>query len=512
MMIPAVAVLDIGKTNKKVALYDDEMRPLAVRRRRIDTISRDGLDIEDVETAEGWFLDQLRELSAEYAVRGIAISAHGASLVCIDSDGTLSVPPAAYTNEVEEGVHEGFWAAMGDPRDVQRRTATAEVKPLINPGKLLWYLKESRPEEFQRTRHILFYPQYFGYRLTGRIAADITYAGCHGYLWDFGRSDWSEVVDKLGVRGMLPGRPGLPADELGPISPRIAEITGLSPDTRVTLGIHDSNSSLIPYLITQDRDFVLNSTGTWCVAMHPVEDVRFEDDELGKMVFYNLSYEGKPIKTSILMGGLEYAFYTEMLMARHKRGYVPGYNPGVYSTILARPRTFILPSVVPGSGQFPDSPARVLDDGVWYSAADIADGRRWPEAFENYRAGFALVNLSVAIQTTAALRRVGLVPGTEVFIEGGFRSNGSYAALLGALMPDNPLFLTSLDEAACFGAALTARAMVDGVSVASLKRYVRLEKKPVRKARLPGLQEYVRRFMEALQYGDAGKNIDKALH
>ena len=54
--------------------------------------------------------------------------------------------------------------------------------------------------------------------------------------------------------------------------------------------------------------------------------------------------------------------------------------------------------------------------------------------------------------------------------------------------------------------------MVDGVSVASLKRYVRLEKKPVRKARLPGLQEYVRRFMEALQHGDAGKNIDKALH
>ena len=497
-MIPALAVLDIGKTNKKVVIYDDEMRLLAVRRRTIDTVFRDGLDIEDVENAEKWFLDQLRELSKEFAVRAVAISAHGASLVCIDADGNPSVPPAAYTNEVDEGVHERFWAAMGSSSDIQRRTATAEVRPLINPGKLLWYLKESRPEQFKRTRHILFYPQYFGYRLTGRIAADITYAGCHGYLWDFEKSDWSEVADKLGIRGMLPPRPGLPTEELGPVSAETAAAAGLSPDTRVTLGIHDSNSSLIPYLITQDNDFVLNSTGTWCVAMHPVEHVRFEDDELGKMVFYNLSYQGRPIKTSILLGGLEYAAYTDLLTARHGSTDSSGSDLSVYSEIIKNPRTFILPSIVPGSGQFPDSPARIIDEGTEYPIADITSGRRWPKAFDNLQTGFALTNLSVAIQSVAALRRVGLAPGTEVFIEGGFRQNPHYCALLSALLPRNPLFLTALDEATSFGAALTAKAMVDGVSVASLSRYVKLDKKPVEAAHFAGLDGYVQRFTALL--------------
>ena len=494
-----VAVLDIGKTNKKVALYDEEMNPIAVRKRKIETYVQDGLDIEDIETVVDWFLQQLGELGKEYEIRSIAVTTHGATFVCLDGEGNPSVPPVAYTNEVDESVHERFWAAMGNPKGIQRNTATAEVKPLINPAKLLWFLKESRPEDFKRTKHILLYPQYFAYRLTGRIAADITYTGCHSYLWDFGKNDWSEVTDKLGIRGMLPKKPGLPTEELGPLSPEVAARTGLSPDVKVTLGIHDSNSSLIPYLITQKKDFVLNSTGTWCVAMHPVDQVRFEADELGKMIFYNLSFEGRPVKTSILMGGLEYAFYTEAVMKHHGKQEWPDYDPAMYADILSRPRTFLLPSLVPGSGQFPDSVARVVDEGEEYSPNDIETGNRWPKAFEDYRAGFALANLSLAIQTRIALLRVGLTPGTEVFIEGGFRQNENYGALLGALLPENPLYLTSLDEATSFGAALTAKALADGVSVASLKKYVKLDKQPVTPARLDGLEDYVAAFMAYIE-------------
>lgn len=495
----AVAVLDIGKTNKKVALYDENLSPIAVRKRKIETYVKDGLDIEDIETVVDWFLQQLSELGAEHEIRSIAVTTHGATFVCLDSEGNPSVPPVAYTNEVDEGVHERFWAAMGNPKDVQRETATAEVKPLINPAKLLWFLKESRPEDFKRTKHILFYPQYFAYRLTGRFSADITYTGCHSYLWGFEKGDWSTVADTLGIRGMLPEKPGLPTEKLGTLSPDIAARTGLSPETTVTLGVHDSNSSLIPYLITQEKDFVLNSTGTWCVAMHPVERVCFEEDELGKMVFYNLSYEGKPVKTSILLGGLEYAFYTEAIMKHHDREEWPDYDPAMYADILSRPRTFLLPSLVPGSGQFPDSRARVIDEGEEYSPDDIESGRRWPKAFEDYRAGFALANLSLAIQTRIALLRVGLTPGTEVFIEGGFRRNSNYGALLGALLPENPLYLTSLEEATSFGAALTAKALADGVSVASLKKYVSLDKQPVTPAELYGLEDYVFAFMEHLE-------------
>jgi L-fuculokinase len=232
--------------------------------------------------------------------------------------------------------------------------------------------------------------------------------------------------------------------------------------------------------------------------MHPVDKVDFSPEELGKMVFYNLSFQGSPVKTSVLLGGLEYAFYTDALMAHHDRDDWPDYDPAMYTDILKSPRTFILPAIVFGSGQFPNSIARVVDEGTDYSIPDITDGRRWPKAFDDYLGGFALANLSLAIQTRIALQRVGLEPGTEVFIEGGFRLNQNYGALLGALLPENPLYLTALEEATSFGAALCGKALQDNVSVASLKNYVSLDKQFVEPAKLDGLEGYVDAFLANL--------------
>lgn len=494
----ALAVLDIGKTNKKLVIYDDMMNLVTIRKRAIDTISVDGLDLEDIETVVQWFLEELRDLSAQYNIKAISITTHGATLVCVDSQGKPSMSPVAYTNEVDDSVHKRFWETMGNPKDLQRQTATAEIKPLINVGKLLWYMKERWPEDFAKTSHILFYPQYFAYRLTGKVAADITSVGCHGYLWDFHRQEWSAVCDKLGIRTMLPLQPSLPGECLGTITRDVADSSGLSPDTLVTMGIHDSNSSLIPYLITQEKDFVLNSTGTWCVAMHPANDVVFEENELGKMVFYNLSFEAKPIKTSILMGGFEYSVYTDALMKHHQLSDWPDYDPQMYADILDNPRTFLLPTMLPGAGQFPEAVARVIDGSNEYAIEDILAQKVWPEAFNDYQSGFALANLSLAIQTRIALQRVGLTPGTKVFIEGGFRQNTNYGALLGALLPDNPLYLTSLDEATSFGAALIGKAAIDDVPIRSLKNYVQLDMAGITPARLDGLERYAELFLSHL--------------
>ena len=217
------------------------------------------------------------------------------------------------------------------------------------------------------------------------------------------------------------------------------------------------------------------------------------------MVFYNLSYANQPVKTSVLLGGLEYEAYTDALMTHHKRKDWPDYSPSMYRDILANPSSFILPTVVPGTGQFPDSVARVIDEGESYLFADILEGRRWPGAFDDYLRGFALANLSLAIQTRIALQRVDLAPGTEVFIEGGFRQNQNYGALLGAMLPENPLFLTELEEATSYGAALCAKALADGVSVESLKDFVSLDKKSIEPAVLDGLEGYVEAFLGNLE-------------
>ncbi|MDA3951753.1 MAG: FGGY family carbohydrate kinase [Spirochaeta sp.] len=499
-MQQVIAVLDIGKTNKKVVLFDTSLQMVETRKRKIEPYEADGIRVEDVEQIEEWFLQQLTELAADYEIRAITIATHGAAAVCVGADGKPSVPPVDYTQPVDEGVRERFFAEMGSPAELQVATATAEVQPLINVGKSLFFLKERYPEGFAKTKHLLFYPQYFAYRLTGVATADVTYTGCHSYLWDFTKGDWSVVVDRLGIRDALPKRPILPTEVIGTVTDEVARRTGISPEVVVTAGIHDSNSSLIPYLITRDSDFVLNSTGTWCVAMHPTDSVSFAADEVGKMVFYNLSYVGKPVKTSILTGGLEYETYHRILSKRHGRTDEPEPDHDLFREIVDRAEAFILPSVIKGSGQFPDTEARTVEfpGPTITPLVDFADGASVPAALDDYERGLALVDLSVAIQTVVALRRVGLVAGTDLFIEGGFRNNRGYLAFLSALLPDNPIFLTSVEEATSFGAALCGKSALEGRPVAELADAVDITLQPIEPAHLPGIDAYYQRFLDLL--------------
>lgn len=497
-----IAVLDIGKTNKKIALFDSSMTMVETRRRRIDAIETDGVRAEDVSAIEEWFLEELAGLTGQYDIRAISITTHGAAAVCVDGNGSVAVPPVDYTFPVEDELHQRFFREMGTPEDLQRTTITADVRPLINVGKALFFLREQFPERFARIRHVLLYPQYFAWRLTGAATADITYTGCHSFLWDYGRGDWSAVVDRLGLRHAFPDKPILPADVAGTISREVAERTGLGTDVIVTAGIHDSNASLIPYLITREGDFLLNSTGTWCVAMHPERDVQFTPAEEGKMVFYNLSYSGQPIKTSILMGGMEYENYQRILTRMHgEPAQPPGsvVNTPLLEEIVSAADTFVLPSIMRGSGQFPDSAARIVEHGQVIPFEQIDSGAQVPKAFADHERALALVDLSVALQTVVALERVGLRKGTEIFIEGGFRNNRQYLALLTALLPDNPVSLTSVEEATSFGAALCARAALDGVPVEDLAHMVSMDIQPVEQLSLPGIARYQERFLELVE-------------
>lgn len=492
----AVAVLDIGKTNKKLLVYDERLTVVHATSTRIETVTVEGLDVEDIDAIESWALDQLTIAARSWPIRAISVSGHGATVVCVGADGRPSVPPVAYTNEVDEAFHDAFAAEIGAPDDLQVPTATAEVRPLINVAKLLYFEKRRWPDAFARTRHILLYPQYFAWRLSGAAAAEATYLGSHTYLLDPRTLDWSPVVDRLGIRAMLPERVGRPTDVIGTITADVAQRTGLNRDTKVLAGIHDSNASILPYLITRDDEFVLNSTGTWCVAMHPAREVAFAADEIGRMVFYNVSYVGQPIKTSILMGGLEYDTYRSLIASRHPEWTPAPFDATRYLRIAREMSLFVLPSVVVGAGQFPGSHARIIEDGTRYPLPAIQDGTSVPAVFATPDDAIAAVNLSIAIQSAVALRRTGLATGTPIYVEGGFRNNDAYLAILAALLPDNPISLTTLEEATSTGAALTAIAAAEGVSVDTLGERVTIHEEPVSPPVLPGVETYAARLLE----------------
>ncbi len=499
-----VAVIDIGKTNKKVHIYDETLALVDAASKSFESAAQDGVPFVPSDQVETWLLDTLSALGSRYPIELISIATHGATFACVDTDGELAIPIVDYTFEPGAELHKGFYELAGPPDELQRRTATLELPALLNIAQGIRYFQVSRPDAWARVRHVLFYPQYLAFRLTGKIGADYTYAACHTYLFDFSALDYSSVADALEVRSLLPATIREPGTILGRIDPAVAGRTGLSPATRVTLGIHDSNSSLLPYLIKRpDEDLIVNSTGTWCVAMHPEDHVAFADEEIGKAVFYNMSAFRRPVKTSILMGGLEFETYTTILKQRFGMASLPDFDPDVYRDVVKTAREFILPAVAPGTGQFPDSVARVVDHDEVFMLEDIRSGARVPELFSNTRRAVAVLNLSLAIQTITALERVGLVPGVTVYTEGGFRNNRDYNALLATLAPESSFRLSGMPEATSFGAAVLGWAAAEGLDVTELASRFDLIDEPVGTIEVPGLDAYVQAFWRHLVTGNA---------
>jgi sugar (pentulose or hexulose) kinase len=312
--------------------------------------------------------------------------------------------------------------------------------------------------------------------------------GNHTYLWDQVDNKLSAAAEKLGIGLLIPGKLNKSWDILGTISEEVAAKTGLSRETIVTMGIHDSNSSLLPHFAKKgEKGFILNPTGTWCVVMNPVEKYGFAADEIGKVVFFNISAFGMPIKTAIFLGGLEFETWSRLIMEKHRRNDFPGWNEELYRHILAERRLFLLPELTQGSGQFPSSRARIVEDGKDYlfGSTDFA-----PPCLDDYETCFAILRISLVMQTLTALERVGIKKGYEVYTEGGFRKDESYNRLLACALPFNKVYLTDIAEATALGAAMTAKMALSGKALKDLAGDFEISYEEQEKFFLPELEAY----------------------
>jgi L-fuculokinase len=506
-MDKAIAVIDIGMTNKKVAVYDQRLRVLDSVSRTFLPLMVEGLETHDLAGMEAWFLDTLASFAKRFPIGAIAVTTHGATMVCLGEDGEPCAPCVYYTHEPGDDFQERFYRAVGDRRELQSQTGTPPLSAMINPSKGLFFLKERFPEAFARSRIVLNYPQYWGYRLTGKTGAEGTYTGCHTYLWNWGEGKYSSVAEKLGLAGKLPFPLRDSWDVLGTIKKEVAARTGIAPGAIVTMGIHDSNASLLPHLAKKGAgDFILNSTGTWCVLMHPQERFGFEPDELGKVVFFNRSAYNKPVKTAIFLGGMEYEAWTKAIATSAGIGAgakLPEPEESDYRALVDSPSAFVLPELVPGSGQFPGSRPRAVEAGREYALADIESGRGVPPFMRDPKRALAALNLSLAIQTLVALERAGLGAKTEVFTEGGFRRNSGYNAILASALGGRA-YLTDISEATAFGAAMTAASALGGTTPDTLGNLFEVEYKRVEPmAGLGNLANYRGSWLAAMNGGKA---------
>ena len=79
-MDDCIAVLNVGKSNKKNVVYDAQLRRINAISETFDRRYDRGVLCEPVEETADWFFASLKALSAEHVIRAISVSAHIGSL------------------------------------------------------------------------------------------------------------------------------------------------------------------------------------------------------------------------------------------------------------------------------------------------------------------------------------------------------------------------------------------------------------------------------------------------
>ena len=110
-----IAVIDIGKTNKKVFVYDTNLSCVHTVSANFEEYEDNGIICERIDEMLEWLWDSLREAAAEYQIAALSITTHGATCAYIDDDGNNVMPFVAYTHEPGKEFHEEFLRNLVTP-------------------------------------------------------------------------------------------------------------------------------------------------------------------------------------------------------------------------------------------------------------------------------------------------------------------------------------------------------------------------------------------------------------
>lgn len=403
--LSVIAIFDIGKTNKKLLLFDEQYQLVWETASQFEELTdEDGFACEDLELLVEWIHNSLDTLLSDnhFSVRAINFSAYGASLVFLDSKGKTILPLYNYLKPYPAELSKKFYMDHGGEQNISKSTASP-ILGNLNSGMQLYRIKNQMPVKYQMIETALHLPQFLSYVLTRNKYSDYTSIGCHTQLWDFTKNNYHDWVMEEGIDLRL--APIKQCDSIG----------GYFKDTiPVGVGIHDSSAALIPYLISFAQPFVLISTGTWCISLNPFNHTELTEDELKQDCLCYISYKDNPVKASRLLAGYEHEQAVKKFAIQFNK-------PIDYYTTI----------------QY-DANLLINHDKETYESA--------------YHQLMADIILQQVNSTNLVLKES---PVLKIFVDGGFSKNPIYMHLLSEYYHDKEVYAASIPQASALGAALS---------------------------------------------------------
>jgi sugar (pentulose or hexulose) kinase len=425
----AIAIFDIGKTNKKIVVLDEDYNVLHRESVRLkETCDEDGYPCENIQHLTNWVKESFQQLLSDerFDIQALNFSAYGASLVYVDENLEPVLPLYNYLKPYPTEIQHIFYSKYQGEDEFSKRTATP-VLGSLNSGLQLFRVKMERPETLQSIKYALHLPQYLSSILTGHAYADITSIGCHTGLWDFQKNNYHHWLASECL-----------APKFAPILPAEHTFTIVyhGKQMQVGIGMHDSSAALIPYLMNFQDPFILLSTGTWCISLNPFNAQPLTSVDLNNNCLCYLTYDGRPVKASRIFAGNDHETQSQLLsrLYNHPLDY---FTQLQYSPQILRRAAFI--------------------DQVhqFRSSEQIEYGELNLRKFQECEAAYHQLIIDIVAKQLISTTLVRTTPEAKrIFIDGGFSRNDIYMNLMAAVFPKTEIFASTVAETSSIGAAL----------------------------------------------------------
>jgi len=429
--VEVIAVFDIGKTNKKFLLFDSGLELIQQKEVRFSEITDDdGYPCDDIDSIEAWIKNCLNSTLKlkEIEIKAVNFTTYGATIVFIDNKGNRLTPVYNYLKPMPEAILNEFYDTYGGVNEFSRQTASPAMG-MLNSGLQLLWLKRSKPTLFACVESVMHFPQYLSFLFSGKIVSEFTSIGCHTAMWDFDRNKYHSWIEKENIRLPQP----VSNQTIFPVSVNCKKI-------QFGIGIHDSSSSMVPYIKRADEKFILISTGTWCIMMNPFNNEPLTPSQLEQDSLCYMSIRQQPVKSSrFFLGhihdvnlnrlnehfGVKHDFYKTLETNNSKIVTLHKLNKG---------RVFFRKGM----------PKDHIDN-----EADIQRFKTFDEAY--HKLMFDLTEL--LMDSFKLVVPAGDKSGT-VYITGGFSRNEIFVNLIASFLPERKIFISEIDNATALGAAM----------------------------------------------------------
>ncbi|MDG1804308.1 FGGY family carbohydrate kinase [Flavicella sp.] len=430
-MINVIAVIDIGKTNKKIFLFDEGFNVVSQNSIQFKEITdEDGFPCDDINSIENWIKNQIEEIQTigKFRIKAINFSTHGASLVYLNKEGERIMPLYNYLKPLDLKEFDGLYNSNEGVDEFSRKTASPAYG-MLNTGLQMLSIKKSKPKLWKQVASILHYPQYLSYLFSNKITADFTSVGAHTATWDFDTMQYHKWLSEENIN--------LPEPCKGNEA-TIVDVNG--EEIAIGTGLHDSSSSIIPILEQEkNKDFVLLSTGTWIIAMNPFSKETLTQHQLKHNCLCFMTPEKQQVKSSMQFLGRIHEVYLKSLSDY--------FNVSIDRHLdLELNKTLCLEMI--------DQNAQVfLSEGI---DTDFEAHNEYLQKFLSYETAYYQLVYEISKKVVAGLDLISDENATfsNVFISGGFNKNEMFINFLTLLKENITIKISDCKNESALGAAL----------------------------------------------------------